>query len=119
MFNHYNMAVDGVTPSYSKRNLALLGLTNDISIEIIVTPVINSFGGAAGFIPVASQEESKYEITVRIMHKDKVWYSTKLFNILNYDAFIIITTKFIRIKSIVESIKIKFLSLIKNRNDVK
>lgn len=77
MFDHRNLATEGLYPGLvSTFSIAVLGT---LEIEVIIEPVVPSFGGGGVVLP----RKDKYKIKIRVKRKDKVW---------NYESIVSSTT---------------------------
>lgn len=76
MIDPFSIAVEGLVPGNIKHfNVAILGFNFDI--ELIVRPLDTGGGVSRDFgIP----DLKKYEVTVKIIYKDKVWSDTREMN---------------------------------------
>ena len=72
MFSHKNLALEGMFPGLqSTRSIALRG---EFETEVIITPVVPSYGGGGGWQPAILGTKAKhFRITVRIKYNGK-WY---------------------------------------------
>lgn len=69
MFDHRNLATEGLYPGLvSTFSIAVLGA---LEIEVIIEPVVPSFGGGGYGVPLPQKD--KYRVRIRIKRKGKVW----------------------------------------------